>query len=263
MQPAVRPVQQLEWLPAVEPGAELIGSAAPPEHPLLSMLRERYGLSGSGASKSSRSNSAGTLSRDSITTEAEGEVPRPGRRLTQFVIRPRPSPPPRPPSPPSPPPPPPPPPVPPAPECACQMHQDYVFASVPSWSRKLGSGWTASVRPGSACARPSSSASQQSCWHAFWSTALGAACPVSQQRQPAARLSPLPSLIHILAGGFEELYGSSRGEWTNAGAESGLFAAGWGGYLQPGQSCQEASLVGAPASACSAVATSRRPRLEC
>lgn len=148
-QHALRPVQQLAWVPAIEPTAELIGSAVTPQHPLLHMLRQQYGLDGSRSTTSSRGSGGGSSSEPAISLsweniskqegQGEGKVARPGRRLTGLLIRPRP---PSPPQPPSPPPPPPPPPVPPAPECACQMYQDYVFASVSNGGLGSGGAWS-------------------------------------------------------------------------------------------------------------------------
>ncbi|KAL4422920.1 hypothetical protein ABPG75_009117 [Micractinium tetrahymenae] len=132
---ALRPAQQLEWAPAIDAAAELVGSAAPPQHPLLHMLRQRYGLDGSAIMHSSGSSissgAAGSRSQDgSVTLQPAEQGDSSRRRLSALLFRPKP--PPSPPRPPLPPSPAPPPPVPPAPECACQMHQDYVFAAVSS-----------------------------------------------------------------------------------------------------------------------------------
>ena len=113
----------LEWSIAADEDATVLGSSEV-EHPLIPMLRKRYGLTAPATGKGQPDAATAAAAADSAGAKAS-------RRLAQLGGGSRfPKPPPRPPSPPSPPPPPPPPPVPPMPDCSCQWHDDKVFRSV-------------------------------------------------------------------------------------------------------------------------------------
>ena len=114
----------LEWGLVAEEGDAIVGSPQV-EHPLLALMRERYGLQ---AHLWAAADDLGSSSKDTAPGRKLGN-----RKLQQCCFGgggtpPRPPrPPPRPPLPPSPPPPPPPPPVPPLPDCECEVFLNTVF----------------------------------------------------------------------------------------------------------------------------------------
>ncbi|PSC75054.1 hypothetical protein C2E20_1724 [Micractinium conductrix] len=131
------------WAAMADDGVVLGSAAATAQHPLLVMLRARYGLDGGSAT------AGGSTDGAAAAGAAGGDAPLGRRRLMGFGVKnppsppkppaplvpPSPFPPPRPPPSPRPPPPSPKPPAPPLPDCACQQHEFMVFQGYTS-------GWT-------------------------------------------------------------------------------------------------------------------------